>query len=91
MKTIKNFEGVTHYLSDEVYVITNEDHPSMTYRTGAIVHLIGDTPSTVGHHFHKDYQTVCRADTGIAEFCGINKKFLLKLDINKIRIAIDII
>lgn len=78
MRTIKDFTGKVCELSDGVFIIINDEHPS--YKKGLKVHLI-EHDGAMGGHFSSDaYVTVCRCDApGNAEFCGIKKTALLQV------------
>lgn len=78
MATKKDTWGIEREISNEVYRITNDNHPSLKYQGGALVCLIAgvDDSNIVGYHFIPGFKTVCRVDADIAEFCGIDKKFL---------------
>lgn len=70
MRTIKDYEGTEFSLSDQLYEITSDEHPSRWYKRGAKVRIISDP------HFDKGYETVCRDDAEVAEFMGIKKTSL---------------
>jgi hypothetical protein len=73
MLTIKAWNGRDCILSDEVYEILNNDHPSRDYKKGCLVRKIsgvGDS-STPGYHWRPEFVTVCRVGAEYAEFCGI--------------------
>lgn len=75
MLTIKDFEGTEWQLSDDIYEITDNDHPShdMGYGKGDRVRII-DYPSYSDTHL-----VTCRVEAEIAEFCGIKKTSLRKV------------
>jgi hypothetical protein len=79
MLKITAYDGKICKLSDEVYEVLVDDHPSSTYKKGALVRLISGINrggSEVGYHFNKEYSTVCRVLAEKAEFCGIKKSDL---------------
>lgn len=85
MKTIKSFDGVTCYLSNELYVITTDEHPSSNYKKGNVVRLIVRQDDDyglgrLGYHFNKEYVTVHNIEVkDCANFCGIKKSMLIRL------------
>jgi hypothetical protein len=87
MRTIRSSDNRVCQLSEEVFVIVTDEHPSETYRRGAIVRLISDVDKSPepGYHFSKEYKTVCRIDAKQAEFCGIKKANLVQLDITLLK------
>lgn len=70
MKTILDWQGEEFKLSDELYEITSDEHPSSGYKTGARVRIIS-YPSV-----DERYEVVCRDDAEVASFCGIKKSNL---------------
>ncbi len=82
--TIMDRVGTQQFLSDDVYEIT-QPLPLVGmpgYMVGSMVRLISgvDGIMTPGHHFDKDYCTVCRIDAPFAEFLGIKKAHLRKVE-----------
>lgn len=78
MLTIKAFDGRECVLSNEIYEIMNDDHPSPDYRTGTLVRKISgvDGSKTPGYHFSKGFVTVCSIHATNAQFCGIESSKL---------------
>lgn len=66
-------------LSDEIYMISNDDHSSSDYKKGALVRKISgvDNSTIPGYHFRCGFSTVCRVDAETAEFCGIKNECLI--------------
>lgn len=81
MLTIKAADGRKCILSDEIYVIGNDDHPSPMYRKGGLVRKISgvDGSSTPGYHFMDGFCTVCSVYAKEAQFCGIEISKLKRL------------
>ena len=82
MKTIKAYDGRICRLSDERYVILDNEHPShdTKYGKGDIVHLISSEKNeSLGQHFSTGYRTVCSENAAQAEFCGIKRTALAEL------------
>jgi hypothetical protein len=75
MRKIKDYEGREWELSDEVYVITDNDHPShdQGYGKGDKVRII-NYPSP-----DEAYVVTCSLKAKIAGFCGIKKTSLRKI------------
>jgi hypothetical protein len=69
-------------LSDEVYKVLDDEHPSL--QKGTLVQLINgvDKSKSIGYHFNKDYITVCRKDAMFAQWMGV-KKSSIKIVENK--------
>lgn len=69
-------------LGDEVFVIaTGDSNYSDNYGAGCFVRLIGDEKGAApGDHFNKTYATTCSILVGIANFRGIRKFNLLKVE-----------
>jgi hypothetical protein len=90
METIKSSsDGRECKLSNVIYTIkdTKESREWLKemgrwYKPGTKVRLIsGVDGSTIpGYHFEKGYVTICRVDAITAEFIGIKKSFLEKID-----------
>lgn len=66
-------------LSDEIYMISNDDHCSSDYKKGALVRKISgvDNSTIPGYHFMCGFSTVCKVDAKTAEFCGIKNECLI--------------
>ena len=83
MKTIKDWRGKNHFLSEERYMIVGQDSGENfgNYTNGTVVRLISgvDNSPIVGYHFDKSYLTTCRTDASIAEFVGIRKNCLERI------------
>lgn len=82
MKTIKDREGRTLNLSDEIYEITeNASVRPSSYQAGNRVRLISgvDGSSRPGHHFNRAYATVCRVEAKEAELIGVGWDSLRKV------------
>lgn len=79
MQTILKYDGKEEQLSDEIYMISSDEHDSRFYKKGALVRKISgvDNSSIVGYHFRSEYSTVCRVDATKAEYCGIKNKSLI--------------
>ncbi len=70
-------EHKRYSLSEELYVITSDDHPAPDYKTGAVVRLIAPyKKGPIGGHFSREYLTTCKVGAKEAEFCGIHRKSL---------------
>ena len=85
-RTIRSLDNVVCLLSDEVYVITTDEHPSRDYQQGALVRLIARKPDRIpGDHFDENYLTVCKINAKEAYFCGIPKRDLIKIDLDLLK------
>jgi hypothetical protein len=86
MNTIKDHNGNTQNLSDQIYEITKitfpDMHPAvgMGYDIGDKVRLISgiDNNTEPGYHFAKGFVTVCRIDALTAEFLGVKRNHIRK-------------
>lgn len=89
MNIIKDYAGRDCYLSDEVYVITDPETSSMNtyYRAGTLVRKISgvDNSNIPGYHFSHGWTTVCRIDAEIAQFHGVETKYLKRLSARQLR------
>lgn len=78
---IQSWDGFSCDLSDQVFRILDDDHPSYAhgYGKGSEVRLIRlpQGKLKIGEHsFNKDYFVVCSIKAESAEFCGVEKKSL---------------
>lgn len=73
MFTIKKADGTECFLSDEIYMITNDEHTDINYKKGALVRKISGVCGSLvpGDHFVKNYTTVCRVDAKVAQLRGV--------------------
>lgn len=80
MLTIQNYEGKTCYLSDEIYEILTDHHPSHNhgYSEGDLVRLISDPyySDIPGYHHQPGWVTVCSIFAQVAGFCGFKRSEL---------------
>lgn len=82
--TATAWNGSTHDLSDQIYEILDNDHPSFKigYGKGDLVRLIrlrneGDRKFEIGEHsFAEDMVVVSSLTADCANFCGIKKESL---------------
>jgi len=86
MKTINDYQGKPCYLSNDLYIIASDEHPSSNYKTGNVVRLIVRKEDferyehPIGHHFSDVYVTVHNIEVkDCANFCGIKKHQLIRL------------
>jgi hypothetical protein len=89
MKTIKDYIGNICTLSDDLYCITTNEHPSKNYKKGTVVRLISgvDGVKIPGYHWNPLYATVSREDVNPAHFVGIKRSSLRKISPEKQRRA----
>ncbi len=77
---IRSYFGTLHSLSEEIYEVTDIASRFQPYPIGTKVRLIQCCESFgVGHHFSKDFVTVCDVNANNAEFVGIKRKHIKKV------------
>ena len=84
--TVKTWDGSTHDLSDQIYEILDDDHPSFKsgYGKGDLVRLIrmrdeGGKRLNIGEHsFARDMVVVSKLNSDVANFCGVKRNLCAK-------------